>query len=254
MESILNEVKPELLIETNNLHEEFKESKVLSKYIKEDKLDVNEVAKALINVNGLLGKKLTEVDTDTLKELNSKLGIPNSIEEYDFEAKENLADLGLQVKQAALEAKLDKESAKLLYSKIEEFELAKELKAFEAEKLKIEENKKRLAEEFKDSLDVKLKFANKALDTFGDDSIKEIINNSGLGNNPEFIKFLSTVGEKTSPKEIISEVEKKPAASEADVQSEIKELMRNPAYFNTKHQEHGKIRERVKTLYSAIYG
>lgn len=254
MDNILDNVKPELLIETAGLHDEFRDSKVLSKYIKEDKLDVNEVAKALINVNGLLGKKLSEADADTLKDINAKLGIPNSIDEYDFEVKESFNDLGLQVKQAALEAKLDKEAAKLLFSKFEEFENSKQLKSFEEEKARIEENKKRLEEEFKDALDMKLKLANKALDSFGDDGLKDIVNKSGLGNDPNFIKFLATVGEKTSPKEVASEVEKAVAPSSEALQNEIRSIMRSPDYFNTKSKNHLKLRERVQELYATIYG
>ena len=49
-----------------------------------------------------------------------------------------------------------------------------------------------------DKFDASIETASKALDTFGDDSLLEILETTGLGNHPAMVRFVVKVGQALS--------------------------------------------------------
>lgn len=54
-----------------------------------------------------------------------------------------------------------------------------------------------------DKLDRNLAYARKALDTFGTPELKQVLNQTGMGNHPELVKLLVKLGKATSDDDVV---------------------------------------------------
>lgn len=226
--------------------------KKLDKFIEEDKLNISKLIKSLENAEKLIGKRLDEAEPEMLESVLEKFGIPKSADEYEISG-ENLDEEKLkEFKELAKEAGIPKSSAQKLFDKLNEKNSDETI--LKAEKEKIDNNLLKLKEMFGDKYDTKKSYANKVLELFGSDDLKEYIGKSELGTHPEFIQFLSKVGEKFASKNIDSELNAPVKKSEEELRQEVRSLMLNPAYEDASHPEHQKLLARQNEIYTNLYG
>ena len=225
------------------------ENKGLSKFVEDDKFNVNKALKSLTNAEKLIGKRIEEAEPEVLGKLLTKFGVPESAEQYEIEGEQ-----AEQFKTIAKEAGVPKAAAEKMFEKLKEVNAPETI--VEKEKALIEADLKELAETFGDKLETVKKSANKALEHFADDSVKEAIAKAGLGTDAKFIKFLSEIGEKFIDKDLKNETPASYVASSEEVRKDIDKI-RNSAEYKAAIQnpygaEFKQISEHLSTLYKAL--
>ncbi len=134
----------------------------------------------------------------TTEQTTQKPGAPEAYEFKAPEGREYDADFLTTFAEVAKELDLPQDKAQVVLDKLSE-------KAQERQSAKLEEAKAQwLADSKKDTefggdkLEENLGIAKKALDAFGSDLLKAMLNDSGLGNHPELIRFFFKVGKAIS--------------------------------------------------------
>lgn len=178
----------------DSLSDELKGEKSIQSYE-----SMEEAAKALVNAQKLVGKKITEMTPEELQQINVTMGAPESPEGYDF------SGLDVQDEQTAEWFKniahkngISNDVAKSIVES--QIEMANEAnKMYESQvQLQMEEDIKTLKSDFGAAYDERVDMANKALREFGDDQLIKTIADQGLINNPSLVKMLSNVGKMIS--------------------------------------------------------
>lgn len=122
-------------------------------------------------------------------------------EKYEFNMPEGVQmdEAGVEAFSAfAKEAGLSQEAAQGLISKLAPAMQARQAEAVEATKAQWVESAKADKEFGGDKLSENLAVAKKALDAFGSPELREFLNTSGLGNNPEIIRAFYRAGKAIS--------------------------------------------------------
>lgn len=140
----------------------------------------------------------TATEQTTTEQTTQKPGAPEAYEFKAPEGREYDADFLTTFTEVAKELDLPQDKAQSVLDKLSE-------KAQERQSAKLEEAKAQwLADSKKDTefggdkLEENLGIAKKALDAFGSDLLKAMLNDSGLGNHPELIRFFFKVGKAIS--------------------------------------------------------
>jgi len=140
----------------------------------------------------------TATEQTTTEQTTQKPGAPEAYEFKAPEGREYDADFLTTFTEVAKELDLPQDKAQVVLDKLSE-------KAQERQSAKLEEAKAQwLADSKKDTefggdkLEENLGIAKKALDAFGSDLLKALLNDSGLGNHPELIRFFFKVGKAIS--------------------------------------------------------
>lgn len=140
----------------------------------------------------------TATEQTTTEQTTQKPGAPEAYEFKAPEGREYDADFLTTFTEVAKELDLPQDKAQVVLDKLSE-------KAQERQSAKLEEAKAQwLADSKKDTefggdkLEENLGIAKKALDAFGSDLLKAMLNDSGLGNHPELIRFFFKVGKAIS--------------------------------------------------------
>lgn len=234
------------LIGLELLQAEFRDNKTLKKFISEDKLDINKLAKSLVNAESLIGKRIQEADADTLKEIYNKFNVPENADGYEFKELEGKEEFLNAFKELAAKHHLGKEAAENLYNDLLEMDSLQAAKVINEEKAKLEDNIKALKQEFGSAYEERLKYAEKAIQLFGDEKgLRQFLRESGGASNPSMIKFLASVGVKYAKQSMLNsevqttfkttpqEAKEKLQAFKAD-KGKMKALMNN---IDPKHKE-----------------
>lgn len=226
--------------------------KSLSKFLEEDNFNVSKALKSLQNAEKLIGKRLDEADPEMLESVLDKLGVPKSADEYEISAEEGISEDKIkEFKELAKEAGISKSAAQKLFDKLNAS--PDEATQLAHEKMRIEKQLTQLKEEFGDKYDIKKEAANKALELFGSDTLKQEIATSGLGTNPEFIKFLSGVGEKFISKNINSAVQQAPQMSSDDAAKKIRDIRSSSDYKQALSNPYGGEFKAIQNELSDLY-
>lgn len=111
-----------------------------------------------------------------------------------------------------------------------------------------------LRKEWGKAFDSKLQQGERVLDEFGNDKLRNKIKESGLNNDPEFIKFLSQAGEGLSEDTISG----KPAGALMTPEQAMAEIAKvqgdsSHPYHKKDHAEHKFAVERMESLYEQAY-
>lgn len=163
---------------------------------------VDDVLKSYTNLEGMMGKKFDDLTNEELQQVYTKLGAPESPDGYEFEEAE--LPEGIQDNMTewfaskAHELGISKKAAQELRKEF----MAKQAEEFQsmigsnqvAEADKVEGLKKEFGAAYEERIDA----AKAALNEFGGEELKEMINKHGLNNEPALIKLLSKVGMATS--------------------------------------------------------
>lgn len=135
-------------------------------------------------------------------------GAPEQYEEFKFEEGKALSeDMAADVKAIAKELNLPQAQAqKLADLALKRSETAQTAQAEALEKARTEwADSARADKEFGgDQFDANLATAKKALDAFGTPELRSMLNESGLGNHPEVIRFMVRAGKAISGDRIVT--------------------------------------------------
>lgn len=131
-----------------------------------------------------------------IKAYNKRLGVPDSADGYDIKSEEVPADRIAQLKEFALKNKFTRAQTAALF----ESEMA-QMKAENAQKQKEREANIKATEDFllneygPEGAKTKLDHALRVIDKIGGQALKDELNRTGIGNNPELVKFMIKISE-----------------------------------------------------------
>lgn len=161
----------------------------------QDFKSVEDLAKAYDHTKSLVGRKLEDMDAETLKSIDAKLGAPESIEAYDFKpATEQASEMTDWFKKTAFENGLAPEKAKSVfeaYNKLEQEHAERQQVAVQQQN---EEWVNSLKKEYGEAFDERVAIANKALQHLGGDELANVLAQAGLANHPTVVKALVEAG------------------------------------------------------------
>jgi len=219
----------------------------------------DDIMKSYTNLESMMGKKFDELTNEELKSVYTKLGAPESKEDYGFE-KAELPDGAEDVMtdwfaSQAHEAGLTKDAASKLRESFMGLQ-AEEVKQAEiAIQVQEKDNIEKLKVEFGSAFDERINLAKTALNEVGGEEARMAILNAGLGSNPAIIKMLSEIGKMTSEGKMVDSgrVEAQFGITPEEAASKIAEKFADPAflerYRNTMHQGHNEAVQELDKLY-----
>lgn len=193
MTDIIDAVIPEVVTEVapsfiDSLPEELRKEAALATF-----KDHSALAKSYVELQKMVGKKVTDLSPEELALVNKKLNIPTSLEDYAGED-----SIPEDLKAKALELKITKESLKGFLDHLNKDEAIRKEMADDAHNLAVtaraKEERDILNKEFGMELDNTMKLTKKALEEFGASDVAEVLTEAGLGSNPAIVRMLAKVG------------------------------------------------------------
>jgi len=240
----------------SSLSEELKADATLSN-IK----DVESAAKTLIHQQKMLGSRIPIPKTDEEKvELYTKLGRPEKASEYKIEIPQThqgyfKEDQVNEFRNVAHTIGLNNDQVNALINyqmKSVDNDINNEPSRLKVAK---QESLNTLKQEWGLEYDQNLRSAQRALDVYGDDEIKELMNGEA-GNHPAVIRLFSRLG-----KEVTEEMSKNTqnntlAVSPLDAKAEIESIQQNKGhpYHNGHDKDHKNAVEHMRQLHEKVFG
>lgn len=131
---------------------------------------------------------------------------PGAPEKYDFKAPEGQPayDEGVisAFSEAARELNLTQDSAQKVIDKVVPVMQARQAEQFNAMKAQWADQAKTDTEFGGDNFDQNMAVAKQALDKFGSEGLTSLLNDTGFGNHPEWIRFTFKVGQALSEEKV----------------------------------------------------
>jgi hypothetical protein len=231
---------------------------------------VEDLAKSYVHAQKLVGKDRLAVPTDendtaAWNDVLSKLGRPENAQGYELPkpAEDSPAQLpeGMDQKFAekAHELGLTNKQARDLFGwyiqDVAEAEVASRGEKFEQERKQAETT---LRQEFGNAFDDRLQDANRALNEYGDQNgeLRQLFDNTGLGNDPNVIRFLAKIGEGLR-EDTVGGSTKPVGRSPDQAHQEIGTLKSDQAFMKTyldpTQSGHREAVDRMRRLYEDAY-
>ena len=240
----------------NTLPEDLKNDPTLQNY-----KDVASLAKTVVHQQQMIGNRIPLPKTEEEKaELYGKLGRPDVPEKYevnvgqDYEQYFNESALA-EFKNVAHKIGLnnDQVSALIDFQKSQvDYELQNQPAQLETQRKDTEQS---LKQEWGFDYDKNVRAAQRALDVYGDEDLKQLMNTE-VGNNPAMIKLFHRLGQEVTEDMAQNTQNNKLTISPVDARQEIDAIMQNPKhpYFDSRHREHKEAVEKVRQLHEKAFG
>ena len=240
----------------NALPEDLKNDPTLQNY-----KDVASLAKTVVHQQQMIGNRIPLPKTEEEKaELYGKLGRPDVPEKYevnvgqDYEQYFNESALA-EFKNVAHKIGLnnDQVSALIDFQKSQvDYELQNQPAQLETQRKDTEQS---LKQEWGFDYDKNVRAAQRALDVYGDEDLKQLMNTE-VGNNPAMIKLFHRLGQEVTEDMAQNTQNNKLTISPVDARQEIDAIMQNPKhpYFDSRHREHKEAVEKVRQLHEKAFG
>ena len=164
--------------------------------------DIPNLVKSFVNAQKQMGK-----DKVTLPTKNSgpeewdtffqKLGKPESPDKYELPVEEGdtySEDFVKKFKEAAHKNNVLPDQAKNIFESIKEQEKQEDETYVNQQKEKLEQEVGNLKKEWGNQLNTNLQIAQEGAKQFGGDEFLGYLKSSGLGNNPQLVRFLYSIG------------------------------------------------------------
>lgn len=223
--------------------------------------DIPSLAKSYVHAQRMVGKNravLPDANTDeqTRREFYVKLGLPADVKDYKVDVKDSVfaEDFQQQFNELAHKHNILPAQAQALVQymndAIKQHEEAQEQEQQSLIESQVEELKKEWGEGFTKNV---MK-AQTVVKLFGDDDLKQYLDESGLGNNTKLIKFLAKIGDSLKEDNFQTEAVGHLGISPSEAQKKIDAIMGDPAsaYFNPMHPSHKHTVAEVNKLFSVI--
>ncbi len=244
----------------DQLPEELKGSKSLAKF-----KDVTNLAQAYVHAESLIGRdKIPVPKTDEdWQDVYNRLGRPATPDDYSLSA-DALKQMQLPEDiTAVLEEDLkwfkptahslglnDRQATALMQAFVANVgETMSSREVDQDTELKQCENA--LRKEYGQAYDSKITIAQRALTTLGGEKLVNDVNATGLGRNPAFVNMFVRIGEQMH-EELGLDLGGQPDTP-ADLDSQIQELQRHPAFLDSAHPEHKSVVDRIRVLFERRY-
>ena len=222
------------------------------------------VARSYMNAEQMIGRdkipmpKSPEEWDNTYK----RLGKPDTPELYELPISDKLdPKLAEMVKEdsewfrtKAFELGLNNKQASELFSSFSELSSKKleDIKTFnESEKLN---NEVKLRTEFGAAYDGKMVVANRAAQKLGGEEFMQLIDDTGIGNHPAFIRFTIKVGEMMAEDLGLDKNTGQLLQSEGSVKEQIATIQNSPEYTDATNPMHKVAVGKVAKLMQHLYG
>tara|TARA_R100000426_G_scaffold79322_1_gene56978 strand:- start:20 stop:856 length:837 start_codon:yes stop_codon:yes gene_type:complete len=240
----------------NTLPEDLKNDPTLQNY-----KDVASLAKTVVHQQQMIGNRIPLPKTEEEKaELYGKLGRPDAPEKYevnvgqDYEQYFNESALN-EFKNVAHKIGLnnDQVSALIDFQKSQvDYELQNQPGMLESQRKETEQS---LKQEWGFDYDKNVRAAQRALDVYGDEDLKQLMNTE-VGNNPAIIKLFHRLGQEVTEDMAQNTQNNKLTISPVDAKQEISAIMQNPKhpYFDSRHREHKDAVEKMRQLHEKAFG
>jgi len=227
-------------------------------------LNGTNLLKSYVHAQRTLGRDRVPIPTDkdapeVWREVFTKMGLPRDIKEYNPVPQEyevENSDLYNQFKETAFQAGLlPKQAQQMLewYAKNEETQA---IAAKEQETKYFKDGIEALKTEYGQAFDSKLQQAQQAVQAFCSEEVVQMLDNSGLGNDPQVVKFFVNLGEllkeDTNPSTGIKSMDG--ALSPQEAQEEINRVMsdmKHP-YFDKDNAQHEDAVRKVNRLFQML--
>ena len=223
-----------------------------------------DVAKAYVNAVKKIGADKIVVPNqyttdDEWQGIFQKLGLPESIDQYDVNMVEGDDDTNgvfAKVKEAAWKAGVLPRQTQAIYEAFVEASKGVQSQISNEYDTRVLEGINSLKQEWGMAYDSKIRAARAAVKHFGEDQkLSEYLDESGLGNDPKLIKLFAKLGE-TLKEDVV-----KGAEDSADgmftpdrAKSEIQAIQKDPAYMDIKHPNHKEVVEKMQRFFKMAYG
>jgi hypothetical protein len=235
------------------LPDDLKASKTIEKY-----KTIQELAKAHENLQKIMGNEKVAIpqkgDAEGLRGVLQKLGLPEKAEDYKIDIDESKTKVDKEFfdgfkAQAHKLGMLPEQSKQLVewFAGINDAAYQAQMKDLND---RVTAGIDGLKKEWGDAYPENVARAKAALREFGDDASKKFVKESGLNNNPFFIKMLAKVGETLAEGKIKGEGGtggKHYTPEQATIR--IAELRASGAYYDANHADHLSVKKEVSQLY-----
>lgn len=235
----------------SGLGEELSQMKALQNF-----KSAEDLAKSYLNANQLLGKRMADLSPEDAAHLASLQGKPADATEYKLP--DGLPeDTQEWYKNTALKAGLTLDQAKAVADEYVMLERQK-MEAVETEdKLRSEEWVGELKKEFGSAFDKQIEIAKRGLKEFGGDEVVDMLNRTGLGDNPAVVKMFAKIGRELLEDSVVQADKSNVfGVTPEEAQKQITTLRSNPdfneAYFNSIHPGHKQAVAQMKELYEKL--
>ena len=237
----------------DNLPAEVKEVKALQNF-----KSVEELAKSYANLNSLLGKRFNDLSPEEVEVFNSKLGRPADKSQYVLPDELN-QDAATWLKDTAYSLGLKQDQAKKIADDLVLINRAEKDKAIAARNQMLSQATEVLQKEFGAAYDARLNVARKAVENFGGESVKKLLNDTGLGNHPDVIKMFANIGKNLLEDRILtSETQQTFKTTPAEARFRLTELTKSKEFVNAlvnpNLPNHAEVKKQYNELQDAAYG
>ena len=223
--------------------------------------DVESLAKTVVHQQKVLGSRIPIPKTDEERsELYTKLGRPETADKYELNIPQTHTsyfkeDNLNEFRNVAHNIGLNNQQVEALLNyqiKTIDNDISNEPAKFENEKRETTET---LKKEWGLDYERNIRSAERALDVYGDDDMKELIK-SGAGNHPTVIKLFSRLGQEVTEEMAKNTQNNSLATSPLDAQSEIDNIFSDPkdAYHDNMHKDHLNRVEYMRQLHEKRFG
>lgn len=224
--------------------------------------DIPNLVKSFVNAQKLIGKDKVVIPNENSGEEEwqnffSKIGKPEALDKYELSKLDGLDESFLDgFKQAAFEANLLPKQAQKVMEWMHEHESKMDEQYFNQIKETQQKELNDLKTEWGDAWQENVAQANAALSEFGGEEFTKFLKESGLGNNPNMIRFMHGLGSKLNKEDNLGN--NRPSGggkiSRDEAQKMINEIMssKDDAYHNAMHADHHRRVEEVNKLFQML--
>jgi len=223
--------------------------------------DVESLAKTVVHQQKMIGNRIPLPKNDEEKaELYNKLGRPDDPANYEFEIPEThkpyFAEPSVnEFKNVAHQIGLNNDQVKALIDyQVNEMNNAAEMEQSELS-VNREQVEQSLKQEWGFDYDKNLRAAQRAIDVYGDDDLKQLLNGPA-GNDPAIVKLFARLGGEVTEEMAKNTQNNKLSVSPLDAKQEIEQIMTDTKgpYFDASHKDHLATVERMRQLHEKAFG
>jgi hypothetical protein len=223
--------------------------------------NLESLAKSYIHSQKMIGKGKMSVpdqhasDSDW-RQVFTQLGLPEKLDDYSFEVPETAQfedGFVTELKKTAHELGIlprQMDGFVKWYSDANN----EAIKTHEAQtKVQQQENMNALKQEWGQAFDQNINLAKSALKAADlGDQVYDWLNASGMGDDPNMIKILSTLGQMLKEDNLIGDFGETVAAPK-ELQSRVQELQQSPAYMDRSHPNHKAVLKEMEGIYQQLH-
>ena len=231
--------------------------------------DVGNLAKSYINGQKLIGKNRIALPDEkaTDEEMSafySQVGRPEKSDGYQFGDRPELPEgmeydegFETQFKDMAYQSGLSAKQAKAIYDGYHKYIIAKAETEGKTNAAQSEEWVKSLKQDFGKAYHERVDLAKRAVDSYADDKVKGWLAQTGMGNNPMFVKMFAKIGEGLAEGKSDSSGARSFTMTPDQAKQEIARYNRDStfmqAYSSGDHTGHQAAVDKMNSLYRLAY-